>query len=246
MISVTKLIQLFGFILGGHDTSAATMCWAVKYMADNQAVQQKLRDILHQAFAGAYAEGRNPSVDEITKTFIPYLDATIEEINRHAILFPAVARTTLTDVNVLGYHIPKGVDIFMMPTGQGFWSPPFQVDDRKRSESSQDAKLQFGTWDWDNVKAFEPERWLKTDEKGTEYFEPKSGPNHLAFGGGRRGCFGRKLAYLQLRIIVVLLVWNLELQKCPSGLSSYSAFENFTRQPKQCFVKLRDLNADKS
>ena len=67
-----------------------------------------------------------------------------------------------------------------------------------------------------------------------------AGPT-LPFGLGVRGCFGRRLAYLELRILVTLLVWHLEFLPCPPVLSSYAARDRLTHSPTQCYVRLRCL-----
>ncbi len=49
---------------------------------------------------------------------------------------------------------------------------------------------------------------------------------------------GRKLAEMELHIILVLLVWNFEFQPTPAELSSYKAVDRLTHQPQQCYVRL--------
>ncbi len=178
-------------------------------------------------------------MDEIVKTQIPYLDATIEEMSRIAQLFNAVVRTAMTDTTILGHTIPKGTEVFLMSNGPGYLSPPLPVDDTKRSESSLNAKNQVGQWtpDEEDMKTFRPERWLVTGEDGKEEFDAHAGP-HLAFGLGPRGCFGRRLAYLQMRIILVMMIWNFELKETPAAVSGWEALAKLARHPRQCYVRL--------
>ena len=86
---------------------------------------------------------------------------------------------------------------------------------------------------------FKPERWL-VEKDGQVTFNASLGP-HLAFGIGPRACFGRKMAYMIVRQVLVLIFWSLELQKCPDKLSSYAVIRKITSQPQQCYVKLRKL-----
>ncbi|KEY73956.1 hypothetical protein S7711_09452 [Stachybotrys chartarum IBT 7711] len=90
--------ELFGYFIASHETTASAMtCWcpdmavsnianlvtgAIKIIADEQAVQQKLRKEIRTAFADALAESRQPSATEVAKTTIPYVDAVMEEILR--------------------------------------------------------------------------------------------------------------------------------------------------------------------
>jgi len=213
------------------------MTWALKHLADNQASQRVLRSHLRKAYASAAAKHRNPTVTEITEIRIPYLDATIEEILRTAITFPGVIRNALVDTTILGYHIPKGTDVFLLHNGPDYFTPPFAVPGEQRSESARTASYQIGSWDPSDMSSFKPERWLIRDEAGGEAFDATAGP-HLAFGLGPRACYGRRLAYLELRIILVMLIWNFEFKVCPEPLSSYDAVDKLSRQPKQCFVRL--------
>lgn len=88
---------------------------------------------------------------------------------------------------------------------------------------------------------FKPERWMKEEgEEGERVFDPAAGPL-LTFGLGVRGCFGRKMAYLKLRLLLVLVVWNFELGVCPEGLSGYEAVDKLTHMPQQCYVRLNKL-----
>jgi cytochrome P450 len=84
------------------------------------------------------------------------------------------------------------------------------------------------------MDAFRPERWL--DESGD--FDSQAGPT-IPFGLGTRGCYGRRLAYLEMRIVITLLIWNFELQSCPKEVSSYDTKETLTLKPQQCYVRLR-------
>ncbi|KAK4939050.1 hypothetical protein LTR10_020624 [Elasticomyces elasticus] len=231
--------ELFGFIVGGHDTTATTLSWALKHLAGNQDVQSTLRSHLRNAYEEAANERRNPTAAEITSVRIHYLDATLEEVIRTACIFPAVQRTATVDTTVLGHHIPKGTDVFLLQLGPGYFLPPFPIPDSQRHESSLKAHYQVGAWtpDADDMKSFRPDRWLVIDADGHQVFDAQAGP-HLAFGLGPRGCFGRRLAYLQLRIILVLIVWNFELLPIPANLNSFDAIDVLTTQPEQCYVRL--------
>lgn len=116
------------------------------------------------------------------------------------------------------------------------------INESVRSLSSQRAALQRGVKAWDpkTVREFRPERWLATLGDGTISFDSQAGPS-LPFSDGMRGCYGRKLAYLQLKIVFTLLVWSFEFLPCAQALSSYDGLERLTRGPKQCYVRLRTI-----
>lgn len=166
------------------------MKWGVKLLTDYQQVQQKLRQALRATFSEAAASGINPSVPEIVKSHIPYLDATLEEILRCAQTAPAQFRDATRDTEILGYHIPKSTTIFCMANGPSFRSAPFTVDENWRSESSRSAKDRTGMWDATDMSVFVPERWLAQGENGEAIFDLMAGPS-IPFGLGPRGCFGK-------------------------------------------------------
>ncbi|KAK7985576.1 cytochrome P450 [Apiospora saccharicola] len=107
---------------------------------------------------------------------------------------------------------------------------------------------------------FEPRRWLVRKEKdGKGGVEGEGGEEEgdgllaehvdfdgtaeprLGYGLGPRACWGRRVAMTEMRVIVPMLVWTFELQKCPPSLSTYAAHEAIARMPDQCYLRLRKL-----
>ncbi|CAJ2509662.1 Uu.00g146880.m01.CDS01 [Anthostomella pinea] len=228
--------ELFGYIVGGHDTSSTALAWMVKNIANHQEVQTKLRTALRSAYAAAHAEGRQPSVVELWKTPVPYLDAVLEESLRVDGPVPINLRESKVDTYLLGHEIPKGTSVFIVGNGPGFQSPSLPVPDSVRSETSR-AKHSYGSWDPADMHLFKPERWMKTGEDGKEVYDAHAGPM-LAFSLGPRGCFGRRLAYLETRIVLAMLVWNFEFHQLSDELSSHAAYDKITTNPKYCYVGL--------
>ncbi|CAI7649251.1 unnamed protein product [Penicillium glandicola] len=236
--------EIFGFVFAGHETTSTTLCWGLKFLADQLQAQSKLRNALESAFAPARAAGRHPNVHEITSTHIPYLDATMEEILRCAGTAPAVDREARVDTEILGYAIPKGTVVTCLVTGPSMMSAGFAIDPARRSPTSQAAEKenQFRSWDPTDIALFRPDRWMAggLDKNGEKSFDPTAGPQ-LAFGLGTRGCYGKRLVYLEMRILLTLVVWNFELLACPVELSGYHASLITTNEPQQCYVRLREV-----
>ncbi|KXH51974.1 cytochrome P450 [Colletotrichum nymphaeae SA-01] len=231
--------ELLGFVVAGHDTTSTTLCWGVKFLSDNPACQQQLRKSLRAAHPNAISENRLPSHEEITGASIPYLDAVVEEMLRLSHTAVGQERQAKEDTIVLGRHIPKGTTVFIPNRGPSFTEPGFEVDEKLRSALSRTAAEERGlrAWNSDGMDEFRPERWLKKSDNGEVVFDALAGPT-LPFGLGLRGCFGRKLAYLELRLLVTLLVWSFDFRTCDESLSDYDDIETLTRKPKQCFVNL--------
>ncbi|KAM0460834.1 hypothetical protein ACHAO4_001629 [Trichoderma viride] len=233
--------ELLGYLLGGHDSTAATLCWWVKYMSTYQSVQTRLRDALRQAHLDAYQTSRLPTIDEICDTSIPYLDAVMEETLRYASVATLIVRMSTCDTQILGYQIPKGTDIMMTLTGPSITEPALPIREMSRSLESQESKDKVLPWEED-VSQFKPERWLKLkksadSEEEEEVFDPRAGPN-LAFSAGPRQCFGKKLAYMKLRVVMTLLIWSFEFQELDQSLNGPDIVEKLVNLPKDCYVKL--------
>lgn len=246
--------ELITFISAGHDTSSTTLCWGVKHMADNPYTQQKLRRQLFTSLHEARSEGRWPTEREILRTPMPYLDAIVEEMLRLAQPVPGLVRQATVDTQILGHHIPKGTEVFMPVNGPGFFSPAFAIDDGLRTAECLDAKTKDRIRTWPNdgrMASFVPERWLvpapdNVAEASTFdgcVFDSTRGPM-MAFSLGPRGCFGRRLAYVTLKILTTLIAWNFELLPCGEKLSSYKAHDMLTNRPDFCYVRLRKLEED--
>ena len=133
--------------------------------------------------------------------------------------------------------------------GRSYFFPVGEIDESRRSLQSQEEKRKGNapSWDASDASLFRPERWLKrisdsSSEKPQNddgfVFNSQAGPINT-FGLGLRGCFGRKLAYIELRIMLVMMIWNLELLRCPAELSAYASKLVHTGKPQQCFVRLK-------
>ncbi|GAW17744.1 hypothetical protein ANO14919_072100 [Xylariales sp. No.14919] len=228
--------ELFGYIVAGHDTSSTALSWMVKNIADYPEAQTKLRSALRAAYPEAHAQGRQPSVVDLWKIQVPYLDAVLEESLRCDGPIPVTLREALVDTELLGHKIPKGTAVFLVSDGPDYQCPPIPIQESARSPSSREKRL-YGSWDPSDMHLFKPERWLKTDEKGNVVYDAQSGPM-MAFSLGPRGCFGRRLAYLETRIVLALLVWNFEFHKLSDSLSSRDSYDTITKNPYRCYVSL--------
>jgi len=239
--------QLFSYIVGGFDTVATTLAWWVKLMARFQAYQSRLRADLYAAHAAARSDGRLPTAREITATHIPFLDAVIEETHRYIHIVPGVIREARVDTHILGYAIPRGTTVFFITSAAGFTEPAFAVREDQRAETSRRASGRWGSWDPTDIGDYAPQRWLRSAgpddaaRPARQEFDPRAGP-HLAFGAGPRSCFGRKLAHLELRLTITMLLWRFEFGELPAAQNSFEAVGAFALQPENCYVRLRALD----
>lgn len=194
---------------------------------------------------------------------VPYLDATMEEVLRCAGTAPLVEREALCDTILLGHRIPKGTQIFCLTQGASLRKPAYEIDEMRRNETCRIAVKNRGRvsgWDPADIADFKPERWLTSESPSDEEqvtnkeqvgvtltnkgsrleFDSTAGPQ-IAFGQGRRSCFGRRLAYVELRTLISLIVWNFEILKCPETLSGYEGKDVVTHKPIKNYVRLRKV-----
>ncbi|KAJ6563669.1 cytochrome P450 [Mycena vulgaris] len=151
---------------------------------------------------------RPPIYTEISdENNLPYLSAVMYEILRCSRTAAAIDRAATCDTTLLGYPIPKGTTL-QMPIGMtGYWSAS-------------------------DVHLFKPDRWLRPDGS----FNATAGP-WLPFSYGFRGCFGQKLALIQLRLFLAITQLNFFFDALPEELNGWKSHETVTNHPVQCFVR---------
>ncbi|KAM0351162.1 hypothetical protein ACHAPU_002946 [Fusarium lateritium] len=160
---------------------------------------------------------------------------------RHSRTIPVTFRQAVTDTAILGQHIPKGTTIGFLANGPGVMMRSIPVNSDKRSDTTRAHMRKTDSLDDADILEFLPERWLTTRTTETEYeeivFDSSKCPAQ-AFGMGPRGCFGKKLAYMEIRTFLTLLFWEFKLDPIKSELATDDEMVSLTRTPKHVFVKL--------
>ncbi|KAM0281165.1 hypothetical protein ACHAO9_010853 [Fusarium lateritium] len=234
--------ELMSYLIGGHETTSSALRWGLSYLSADQRSQSELRHALQQAYSQAKAERRSPSLTEIIQTRVPYLDAVVEEILRISYPFGMCLREVQVDTQILGAVVPKGTTVAFLSNGPSILAPPISYDESRSSEwvRSRKAKQAFG--EGYDFSGFMPERWLKkmASEDGKEevVFDSQAFPIQ-AFGSGPRGCFGRKMSYLEMKIFFTLAIWTFELLPLPDRIATPKAVSSLTRNPDRVFIKPR-------
>jgi cytochrome P450 len=184
---------MLSIILAAGETTAGTMCWAVKFLARHPEVQRKLRTELQDAgleereiclrrnFLVSLSSSY-PSTPLLTADLID-LEATAREVLRLCGIIGGPVRNAMQDTTILGKAIPKGTLIYIplhlvatLPVQDTAKDPDSvaHLDDRW-------AKYPLGE--------FDPERWLQEGR-----FDEDAGAQVMPFSAGPRGCFGKPLA----------------------------------------------------
>ncbi|KAF5572344.1 TRI13-cytochrome P450, partial [Fusarium pseudocircinatum] len=105
----------------------------------------------------------------------------------------------------------------------------------KRSEAAIAHMERTQLFDDEDLAQFVPAKWLTTsvNDEGEEetVFDPQKRPAQ-AFGLGPRGCFGKKLAYIEIKIFLTLFFWVFKLEPVKPELATEDEMLALTRSPK--------------
>ncbi|KAM0269408.1 hypothetical protein ACHAQH_009769 [Verticillium albo-atrum] len=184
------LAQLKIFIFAGHDTTATAICWLLYTIAKYPEVAERIREEHAAVFGAADATREKIRQAPCLLNALPYTLAVIKETFR---LFPG----------------PGGIrdgsaDFFMTDPENGMRYPTegFMVWDGIRSKAQSDEQ-------WHRAGEFLPERWLVTDQNDVLY----PGKNSWrVFGLGPRHCIGQELALMELKLVVALVVREMDVE----------------------------------
>ncbi|KAM9856665.1 cytochrome P450 4V8 [Aulostomus maculatus] len=97
------------FMFRGHDTTAASMNWALHLLGSHPEVHSKVQQELQEVFG---ASDRPVNMDDLKK--LKYLECVIKEALR---LFPSVpffARSLCEDCHINGFKVPKGANAIII------------------------------------------------------------------------------------------------------------------------------------
>lgn len=126
--------------------------------------------------------GKPPTVQNIHE--MPFLKAVVRETLRLNPIVTSTPRVTLNEMVVDGYRVPKGVMLLIDTYSMG-------NDETLFSDSH----------------VFKPERWLRN--KDYQKIDPFAS---LPFGFGVRSCIGRRIAELELYLLIAQIVTEFELK----------------------------------
>ncbi|CAD7090139.1 unnamed protein product [Hermetia illucens] len=179
-------VMAIDMIFAGVDTTSSAFTGALYLLAKNPDKQEILRNEIRAVLP---EKDSSFTIEKMTR--LPYLRACIKESQR---IFPTLngnVRGAGQNIVLDGYQIPKGTFVAML-------SPDLQMDDKYFPVASK----------------FLPERWLKTDEaRATCPVSAKAAHPfiYMPFGFGPRMCIGRRLAELEMEILLSKLVRNFHI-----------------------------------
>lgn len=173
------MLDLF---IAGSDTTASTLSWAYLFLSAHPDIQEEC-----YRETTSILGNRLPTLADQTK--LPYVEATILEVQRIGILTPlGIARCVSDDTTLRGFNIPKGTWVFPL-----------------LGAVAKDERL------WKNPGDFSPKRFL--DESGRCV---KPG-HHIPFGIGGRICAGESLAKGEIFLLFTTLLQKFRFHEVPDG-----------------------------
>ncbi|KAH0593199.1 hypothetical protein MHUMG1_08921 [Metarhizium humberi] len=170
------------FIIAGSETSATVLSGCTFYLLSHPAVYKALVKEIRDGFT----KESNITLPLIAK--LPYLNAVLEETLRMYPPVPAILprKVPCNGAVINGQFVPGGTSVTMA------WFSAF------RSQSH-----------FADAESFIPERWL-SDSRDPR-FKDDLREIHQPFSYGPRNCLGKNLAYAEMRLILVRLLWNFDM-----------------------------------
>ncbi|NJM74222.1 MAG: cytochrome P450, partial [Scytonema sp. RU_4_4] len=157
----------------GRQPVVPILRWAILYMIAYPDIQAKIHQELDTVI------GREQPIHYEERTKLPFTQACIHEILRHAPAFPiSIPRATTTDTTINGYFIPKNtsvaINLYSLTRDEHYWEEP---------------------------EKFNPHRFLTESGEIREDLLDKYYP----FGLGKRRCLAEHLG----RLIIFSLLTNM-------------------------------------
>jgi cytochrome P450 len=186
------MAQLKVFMFAGHDTTATTICWMLHLLADNPTAMERLRREHEEVLGpkdGLLDKIRN--APQILNT-LPWTTAIVKETLR---VYPVVG-------SIRDGHADVSFSIPDSPVRWPTLGPEYFIMDAiLPNMHSEDV--------WPEPERFMPERWMTTDAD-----DPLHPPKNAwrPFGMGPRNCIGQELAMMELRLVLVLLARDIDIE----------------------------------
>ncbi|KAI5597403.1 hypothetical protein POPTR_002G069600v4 [Populus trichocarpa] len=100
--------NILTLLVAGHDTTTAALTWLMKFLEENPAVLEKLREE-HINIQSKRTDGASLTWSEVNN--MPYTNKVINETLRRATILPWFSRKAAQDFEIDGYEIKKGWSI---------------------------------------------------------------------------------------------------------------------------------------
>ncbi|XP_049765138.1 cytochrome P450 4C1-like [Schistocerca cancellata] len=167
------------FMFEGHDTTSVGMAWTLFLLGHHPDVQEKVYAELNDVFGGDAR--RNPSMQDLNN--LKYLEMVIKESLRLYPSVPFVGRKVTQDVEVGGYHLPKGTMLLL-----------------------HIRKVHRDPEHWPNPERFNPDNFLPENAQGRHPYA------YVPFSAGLRNCIGQRFAILEEKTVLSYILRNFRIE----------------------------------
>ena len=172
--------------LGGTESSAITIEWALAELINHPNIMNKARDEID------FVTGKTRLVEESDIANLPYIQAIVKETLRLHPTGPLIPRESSQSCTINGYDIPERTRLLV-----NVWA------------IGRDPKC------WEDPLEFKPERFLSEESSGKSQLDVR-GQNFLLlpFGTGKRLCpgvsFALHVVQTSLAVMIQCFEWKID------------------------------------
>ncbi|KAJ8108073.1 hypothetical protein OPT61_g8425 [Boeremia exigua] len=216
-------------IIAGSDTTSIVLSAAYFYLSRNPRIQERLAQEIQSTFASYDDIKAGPKLQSCT-----FLTAFLMEAMRMA---PPVAAEPGREVlpggtTVNGHYFPQGTQV-----STAFWAMHYNEDY------------------YPEALQFRPERWIEGEAGSTVESVALAESAFCAFSAGSRGCVGKNMAWMEMRIVISKTLWKFEIKQDPENKlgggsagagpgrceeGQYQTYEMFVSNRKGPVVQLKE------
>ncbi|NXP53381.1 CP1B1 protein, partial [Heliornis fulica] len=198
------MTDIFG---AGQDTTSTALSWVLLLLLKHPRLQRDLQAQLDQVVG----RSRLPTAED--RPHLPLLEAFIYETLRYSSFVPiTIPHATTDDVELEGFHIPKGTVVFINQ-----WSV--------NNDSSK----------WPNPQRFDPTRFLDAQQR----LDHDQASRVMIFSAGHRRCIGDQLSKLQLFLFTAILLHQCSFHANPAELLTMDFIHGLALRPRPFTVTVR-------
>ncbi len=171
--------EVMTLFIAGHETTANALAWTLYLVSQHPDVEARLMSEI------ATLGDKPPTMRDLPQ--MPYSEQVLKEVMR---LYPpagGATREPIHDIELGGYHMPKGSSI-AVSTYTIHRNPKYFAEPLK----------------------FDPERFSPENEAAIPKYA------YLPFGGGPRVCIGNAFAMLEARLVALTILQRFKLSLAPN------------------------------
>uniref|UniRef100_A0A8C4FDP7 Cytochrome P450 family 27 subfamily A member 1 n=1 Tax=Catagonus wagneri TaxID=51154 RepID=A0A8C4FDP7_9CETA len=172
-------------LIAGVDTTSNTLTWTLYHLSKDPEIQAAL----HEEVVGVVPAGQVPRHKDFAH--MPLLKAVLKETLRLYPVVPVNSRViTEKEIEVGGFLFPKNTQFVFC-----------------HYVVSRDPSI------FPEPDSFQPQRWLRKNQ--TDALKGQHPFGSVPFGYGVRGCLGRRIAELEMQLLLTRLIQQYEVTLAP-------------------------------